>query len=76
MRTGENGLKPLHRLGRAPVGTLDAVRDEARAVLEKAFGEDGAKKRARLQVLRKSVLGEWDDGGASRRDVTAFLDSL
>ena len=75
VRTG-NGLKPIYRTGKAPTGTPEAVRAEAREVLEKAFGEDGAKKRENLQALRKSVTREWEDGGASKRDVSLFLDSL
>ena len=52
------------------------MKAEAREVLIKAFGEDGAKKRAKLEELRKKVISEWEDGGSSKRDVTAFLDSL
>ena len=76
VRTGERGLQPIHRLGRAPVGTVQAVREEAALVLDKAFGEDGAKKRERLQTLSKAVNGEWKDDGSSKRDMLTFLDSL
>ncbi len=58
------------------MGTIEALKAEAREVLSKAFGEDGAKKRERLQALRKAVNSEWEDGGASKRDMLAFLDSL
>ena len=75
VRTG-NGLKPIYRTGYAPNGTVDAVKAEARDVFKKAFGEDGAKKRARLEAVRRGVTGEWEEGGASLRDVSAFLDSL
>ncbi|KAI0716582.1 UDP-Glycosyltransferase/glycogen phosphorylase [Earliella scabrosa] len=75
VRTG-NGLKPIYRTGYVPKGTVDAVKAEARDVFKKAFGEDGAKKRARLEAVRKGVRGEWEEGGASLRDVSAFLDSL
>ncbi|TFK89457.1 glycosyltransferase family 1 protein [Polyporus arcularius HHB13444] len=75
VRTG-HGLKPIYRNGRKPVGTIEALKAEAREVLSKAFGEDGAKKRERLQALRKAVNSEWEDGGASKRDMLAFLDSL
>lgn len=75
VRSG-HGLKPIYRNGRTPVGTIEALRAEAREVLGKAFGEDGAKKRERLQAVRKRVNGEWEDGGASKRDMLAFLDSL
>lgn len=52
MRTGQDGLKPIHRLGRAPIGTIEAVHDEAHNVLAKAFGEDGARKRANKETTR------------------------
>ena len=76
MRTGENGLKPLHRLGRAPVGTLDAVRDEARVVLEEAFGEDGARKRANLEKLQEVISGSWDEGWPAKDDMRRFVSTL
>ena len=75
VRTGY-GLKPIYRTGAAPVGTTEAVKDEARRVLMSAFGEDGKEKRARLADLREAVLGEWKEGGASWKDVNDFLDSL
>ena len=75
VRTG-NGLKPICRTGYTPIGTVDAVREEAMDVLTKAFGDDGKAKRERLQVLRKAMLEEWEEGGSSRRDVIAFLNTL
>ena len=75
MRTG-HGLKPSYRTGTAPTGTLEALRAEARDILQKAFGEDGQAKRGRVQALQTDVLNEWQEGGASKRDVLAFLDSL
>ena len=75
VRSG-NGLKPICRNGRVPAGTTDAVKAELRDVLGKAFGEDGEKMRARLAQVRKTVLGEWEDGGASKGDMVAFLDNL
>ena len=75
VRTG-HGRKPILRTGHAPVGTIDAVRREARDVLAKAFGADGAKKREKVMELRQRILGEWKEDGASRTDVLAFLESL
>ena len=75
VRSGE-GLKPTFRNGFKAAGTLDALKTEARDILTKAFGEDGKEKRARLEILRKLILGEWEQGGASKRDVSAFLGSL
>ena len=75
VRTGE-GLRPIYRDGFKAAGTLDAIKQEAREVLKKAFGEDGKEKRKRLAVLREAMLGEWQEGGASKKDVSDFLDSL
>ncbi|KAH9914503.1 UDP-Glycosyltransferase/glycogen phosphorylase [Epithele typhae] len=75
VRTG-HGLKKIYRTGYTPVGTVEAVRAEARRVLTQAFGEDGKEKRARLPAIREALLGEWKEDGRSRRDVLAFLESL
>lgn len=76
VRTGDRGLKPIRRLGdKTPRGTLDALREEAADVLDKAFGEDGTKKRVNMSVLQEKVMGSWDEGGSSRRDLKAFVDA-
>ncbi|KAI5117421.1 hypothetical protein M0805_004052 [Coniferiporia weirii] len=63
VRTG-HGLRPLHRLeGRAPEGTIAAVRREAAEVFTKARGEDGAEKRANAQRLAKAFAQYWEEGG-------------
>ena len=76
VRSGAHGLKRIYRTGRTPLGTVEAVREEVRGVLQSAFGADGARKRERLEEMRRAVNGQWDEDGASRRDVVAFLDSL
>ena len=73
MRTG-HGLKAVHRIGRAPTGTPDALRAEVREVLQKAFGEDGKRKRANLEKLQKATLEAWAPGGSSWRETERFLD--
>ena len=75
VRTG-HGLKPIYRTGYTPKGTIEAIQAEARDVLTKAFGADGAEKRARLEQMRKSVVTEWEDGGKSKENMINFLDSL
>lgn len=76
VRTGERGLKPLYRTGRAPLGTLEAVREEASIVLEKAFGDDGLKKRANLKKLQEAILSTWNEDGSSRRDLDRLVASV
>ncbi|KAL1942098.1 hypothetical protein VTO73DRAFT_6628 [Trametes versicolor] len=70
------GLGKIYRNGRTPVGTIDAVKEEMRGVLDRAFGADGAEKRARLQVLRKKLQAAWGEDGVARREVGAFLDDF
>ncbi|EKM54549.1 glycosyltransferase family 1 protein [Phanerochaete carnosa HHB-10118-sp] len=74
VRTGESGLKPIYRTGKAPTGTLEAVREEAITVLGKAFGEDGVKKRANIQRLREASLKLWKEGGEAHVAAEQLLD--
>ncbi|KAI9070269.1 glycosyltransferase family 1 protein [Trametes sanguinea] len=75
VRTGV-GAGPLHRTGRAPVGTLDAVREELRDVLVRAFGEDGAAKRRRTLGLRGALEPAWTEAGSARRAAEEFLEDV
>ncbi|EJF59059.1 UDP-Glycosyltransferase/glycogen phosphorylase [Dichomitus squalens LYAD-421 SS1] len=70
------GLGKLLRNGRVPVGTIVAVKAEMNNVLSSAFGEDGARKRAKLQSLRKILQASWNEEGVARREVEEFLDDL
>ncbi|KAH9851322.1 UDP-Glycosyltransferase/glycogen phosphorylase [Lenzites betulinus] len=76
VRTGHAGLHTIYRTGRTPKGTIEAVKEEARDVLTKAFGADGAEKRKRLIPLTHAVTHEWEEGGAALRDVKEFAESL
>jgi len=77
VRTGTSGLKPIHRLdNKAPVGTLESLRVEAIDVLDKAFGDDGIKKRANVKRLQEKILKSWSNGGSSRRDMEALVNAL
>ncbi|KAI9062595.1 glycosyltransferase family 1 protein [Trametes sanguinea] len=75
VRTGV-GAGPRRRTGKAPLGTLDAVREELRDVLARAFGQDGVEKRQRLLSMRKSLEDAWTENGAARQEVTEFLDHV
>ena len=75
VRTGP-GLLPILRTGRKAIGTVDAIRAEARSVLTKAFGANGAEKRANVEKLQGALLGEWEDRGAALADAMAFLEAL
>lgn len=71
-----SGLKPIHRTGKAPLGTLDAIRNEARDVLDKAFGEDGARKRENVVKLKEQIDAAWSPGGFADIDMKRLLESL
>ncbi|KAM5530977.1 hypothetical protein V8D89_015359 [Ganoderma adspersum] len=75
VRTG-HGLRPIYRNGKTLTGTVEAVRAEVADVLKRAFGEEGKAKRARLLALKERLDAAWGEGGASRKDVEAFLDTL
>lgn len=72
IRTG-HGLKRIYRTGVTPVGTPQAITDEARKVLEMAFGADGAKKRAKIQRVREQFKAAWSEQGDSRRATEQLL---
>ena len=74
VRTGQ-GLKPIYRTGKAPTGTLDAVREEAHCVFEQAFGEDGEHKRSKIQCLQESFADAWKEEGPADLALQRFLES-
>ena len=76
IRTGDYGLKPIHRLGKSPVGTIEAVREETNEILAKAFGEDGARKRANMKKLQQEVLNTWNEDGPAQKDLRRFIATL
>lgn len=59
-RSGPHALKPSYHTGQAPKGTLNALREEAREVLDKAFGVDGEQKRSAVLVLQRKVSAAWE----------------
>lgn len=63
VRSGEMGLKTVYRTGKAPEGTIDAVRREAKTTLELARGSDGAVKRENAQVIKQQLAEAWAEHG-------------
>lgn len=76
IRSGESGLKTIYRIGKAPEGTVEALRPEASDVIAKAFGEDGERKRAKMQQLKTAVMQAWTENGPAKVALESFLDSL
>ncbi|KAI0790595.1 UDP-Glycosyltransferase/glycogen phosphorylase [Abortiporus biennis] len=75
VRNGD-GLKPRCRTGTSPTGTIESVRAEAHQVLSDAFGASGKQKRANMKALQEKVLGEWQDGGASKADFEKLIQTF
>ncbi|KAI5117596.1 hypothetical protein M0805_004047 [Coniferiporia weirii] len=74
VRTGTYGLRPVHRLGRAPVGTLEALREETRDMMTRAFGEDGREKRRNAERIRNQISGSWAEEGYCWKEIQGLLD--
>ncbi|GJE99108.1 glycosyltransferase family 1 protein [Phanerochaete sordida] len=76
VRTGPHARKPVHRTGVAPTCTLESVRAETQTVLDKAFGEDGARKRENIRKLRSASRELWGQGGSARLAALELLETL
>lgn len=74
VRTGEHGMKPLHRNGRKPKGTREAVGIEIREVLDACRGEKGAELRKNAEEMKAKFRKSWKPDGVGRKDFNAFLD--
>ncbi|GJJ16165.1 hypothetical protein Clacol_010445 [Clathrus columnatus] len=73
VRTGL-GLKPLHR-GYHPKGTMEALEEEARFILNDAFkGEGGIRKRKNIEELRNRVRNGVKEDGESSKDLSRFIE--
>ncbi|RDX55143.1 UDP-Glycosyltransferase/glycogen phosphorylase [Lentinus brumalis] len=70
------GAGKIYRNGRVPVGTVDAVKAEMRDILERAYGEEGARKRANILSLGKTLQTAWSENGIARGEVEALLDAI
>jgi hypothetical protein len=76
VRTGKQGMKPLYRTGKAPEGTLEAVRREIIDVLDKMGGQDGATKRAGAEKIRDALIATTQEGGQGRKALISLLDDF
>ena len=55
---------------------IDAVRNELRDILLRAYGADGVEKHTRLQGLRKMLKQAWSESGVARKETEEFLDEI
>ncbi|KDR73136.1 hypothetical protein GALMADRAFT_722028 [Galerina marginata CBS 339.88] len=76
VRTGERGLKPLHRNGRAAKGTRAAVGVEIRDVIDACRGKKGEELRRNAEDIKAKLFEAWLEGGVSRMELHAFLENF
>ncbi|EIN06280.1 UDP-Glycosyltransferase/glycogen phosphorylase [Punctularia strigosozonata HHB-11173 SS5] len=76
VRTGPEGLRPIYRTGKAPEGTIEAVRRELAEVLDKMRGEDGARKRENVKMIQQELTATVREGGRARQAFVQLLDDL
>ncbi|KAL4249149.1 Plant UDP-glycosyltransferase [Abortiporus biennis] len=77
VRTGAHGLRDSYRLGRPPIGTIEAFREELSQVLDLAFNsDDGKQKRENMKKLQKTISSCWDEGGSSKAHFDRFVKTL
>lgn len=70
-------LRPIHRLGgRAPEGTVEAIREEAIDVFTKARGEHGKTIRRNAQRLGKQLADYWAADGDGWKQLQRIVDVL
>lgn len=68
------GLLPIHRLSnRIPEGTVTALRSEIRGVMQKAFGDDGAQKRANVENFREKLAECWEASGEGWKEIEKIV---
>ncbi|KAL7280345.1 hypothetical protein ACG7TL_005262 [Trametes sanguinea] len=70
------GLGKICHSGYTPTGTIDAVRNELRDILLRAYGADGVEKHTRLQGLRRTLKQAWSESGVARKETEEFLDEI
>ncbi|KDR73125.1 hypothetical protein GALMADRAFT_158264 [Galerina marginata CBS 339.88] len=74
VRTGENGLKPLYRNGRAAKGTREAVGIEIREVIDACRGQKGEELRKNAEGIKDEFAEAWRTDGVSRKELHTFLE--
>ena len=70
-----SGLLPIRRLGdKKPTGTVEAVREEFRSVINLAFSYDGDLKRSKAQWFAEQFVRSWEEGGSSTLDLKRIFE--
>ncbi|KAF8903485.1 UDP-Glycosyltransferase/glycogen phosphorylase [Gymnopilus junonius] len=74
VRTGDKGLKPLRRNGRAPKGTREAVGAEIRGVTDACRGRKGEKMKYNAEDMKEKFADAWKGDGISRKELHEFIE--
>lgn len=73
IRTGDRGLKPLRRSGRAAKGTRTAVGKEIREIIDYCRGEKGQILRKNAATIKAAFAKAWDEEGDGRNEFRKFV---
>ena len=73
VRSGEAGLKLLHRNGLTPAGTREAVGIELRQTIDLCRSEKGQEIRRNVEKLKVKFSKAWEEDGDARRGIHKFL---
>jgi hypothetical protein len=73
VRTGGDGLKPMHRNGLVPEGTREAVGIEIRQTIDSCRSEKGREMRSEAEKFRVKFAKAWEEDGIARQEIRKFL---
>ena len=73
VRSGEAGLKSLHRNGLTPAKTREAVGIEVRQTIDLCRGDKGQEIRSNVEKLKVRFSKAWDEDGDARQEMRKFL---
>ena len=73
VRSGESGLKPLHRNGLTPAGSREAVGIEVRHTIDLCQSEEGQEVRSNAEKLKVKFANAWEEDGLARQEIRKFL---
>ena len=73
VRSGEEGLKPLHRNGLTPAGSREAVGIEVRQTIDLCRSEKGEEVRSNAEKLKVEFAKAWEEDGPARQEIREFL---
>jgi hypothetical protein len=74
VRAGDGARQPLRMRGKGTVDfSVDGMRKEVRALLDKLKGPEGTRVRANTLRLGEELDKSWHEGGQANEDAERFL---